>query len=217
MLISLFLLLLLLGNPFTQAWIAGQYVVDDGLEPADAVVALRGGPDEQQLRTEEARRLVGKRYAPVLLASVDGRPFWGRPQRQFIEEYLKREGFAAQQIRFCENTTDSTAEEARALRACLRQMGARQVILVTSEYHTRRARFIFRQAFSGSGIVLRIHPVYNGEYWDKHWWRKRRWAKTFLDETLKLVWSAIELGISRSEERNEQPELRSQILSRARQ
>lgn len=198
-LFSLFLLLLLLGNPFTQAWIAGQYVVDDGLEPADAVVALRGDGDENRGRVEEARRLVGKRYAPILLVSVDAKPFWGHSQRQLIEEHLKQEGFPGQRLRFCENTADSTAEEAGALRACLQRMGAKQVIIVTSDYHTRRARFLFRRAFSSSGIVLRIHPVYNDQYWDTHWWRKRRWAKTFFDETAKLIWNTIEQWTSPTE------------------
>jgi uncharacterized SAM-binding protein YcdF (DUF218 family) len=197
--IYLFLFLLLLINPFTQVWIASQYVVDDVLEPSDAVVALRGGEEEQRLRVEEARNLVNKRYAPVLMASVSAKPFWGHSQRQFIEDYLKRENFPAQRIRACENTADSTAEEALALRACLQNIGARQVIIVTSEYHTRRARFIFRNAFSGSGIVPIIHPVYNSDYWDKHWWRRRRWAKTFLDETMKLVWSFIEQWIPQKE------------------
>jgi uncharacterized SAM-binding protein YcdF (DUF218 family) len=193
--ILLFLLLFLVvaaGNPFTQAWIAGHYVVDDNLEPADAVVALRGEPSEHSNRIEEARRLVMKRYAPIMVVSVDAKPFWGHSQRQLLEEYLLKEEFPPEQLRFCENTADSTAQEALALLACFQQMGVKEVIIVTSDYHTLRSRSIFRRTFSRSGIIPRIHPSYNDEYWDKHWWRKRRWAKTFFEETIKLIWSFVE-------------------------
>ena len=78
------------------------------------------------------------------------------------------------------------------MRACLEQLGVRNIIIVTSEFHTRRARFIFRRVLAGSGIVSRIHPAYDETYWDVHWWRRRRWAKTFLEESLKLLWTGIE-------------------------
>ena len=187
-------LLLALVNPFTLGWLAGLYVVDDGLEPADAVVALRGSPEEQQIRTEEAAKLVRRRYAPILLLSVNAIPYFGHPERQFIEEYLNQQGFPAQQLRFCENTGNSTAEEALAVRDCLERMGAKEIILVTSEYHTRRSRFIYQRVLSGSGIVFRVHPAYSNQFWDKHWWRKRIWAKTFFEETVRMIWAVIEQG-----------------------
>ena len=96
------------------------------------------------------------------------------------------------QLRFCENSADNTLEEARALRSCLRQLRAKQVIVVTSEYHTRRTRSIFRRVLAESGIAVRVHPVYNPNYWDPHWWRRRRWTKTFVIECLATAWSQIE-------------------------
>ena len=188
----LLLLLLALANPFTLAWIAEQYVVEDALVPVDVIVPLRGSSDENRARVEEAARLVRERYAPVLLVSVSGKPFYGRPQHSLIEEYLKQANFPAQRLQFCENLADSTAEEAQAIYSCLRQMGAKQVILVTSEYHTRRVRSAFQRILSGIGIVIRIRPVYNEEYWNSHWWRRRRWAKTFFRETAALAWNTVE-------------------------
>ena len=183
---------LAIGNPYTQAWIAGYLVVSDDLEPSDAVIPLRGYPEEERIRVEETAQLVQKRYAPLLLVSVDGRPYFSQPVRRLIETYLRERGFPMEQLRFCENSADNTLEEARALRSCLRQLRAKQVIVVTSEYHTRRTRSIFRRVFAESGIVVRVHPVYNPNLWDPHWWRRRRWAKTFLIETLATAWSTIE-------------------------
>jgi len=200
-LISLLVLAVAIGNPFSMAWIAGHLVVSDGLEPADAVVTLRGSADQERGRMDEAARVVEKRYAPVLLVSVDTEPYYGQSIRGIVETYLRKKGFPKEKTRFCENRADNTREEAQALLACLRELGAKDAIVVTSEYHTRRTRSIFRRAFSGSGVAVRVHPVYDAEYWDPHWWRRRRWAKTFLFETLAFAWSKIE-GLQFSQEVN---------------
>lgn len=189
---SLLLLGIAIGNPYTMAWIAGHLVVSDDLEPSDVVTCLRGSPEEERLRVDEAAQLVQKRYAPLLLVSVDSRPYYGTPVRRLVETYLREKGFPMGKLRFCENNADYTAEEAQALRSCLRQLRAKQAIVVTSEYHTRRTRSIFRRVFAESGIAVRVHPAYNPNYWDPHWWRRRRWAKTFLIETLALAWSQVE-------------------------
>ena len=191
-LVFLLLLAVAIGNPYSMAWIAGHLVVSDDLEPADAVISLRGSADQERNRMEEAARLVTKRYAPVLLVSVDTEPYYDQPVRQLVEGYLKRQKFPAAKLRFCENHADSTLEEAQFLLVCLQELGAKDAIVVTSEYHTRRTRNIFRRVFSGSSINVRIHPQYDPTYWDPHWWRRRRWAKTFLLETASLLWSEIE-------------------------
>lgn len=190
------LLLILLLNPWTMSWIASGFVVDDGLHPSDAVVALRGDPVEETVRTEEAIKLLQQGYAKTILVDANVEPFFGDHEAQIIEAYLRSKGISDRQMQLCENNADSTAEEARALHRCFERTGARQVIVVTSEYHTRRARFIFRHELAGSGITVMIHPAYDGFYWDTHWWRRRRWAKTFLLEGVKTVASATEIGIA---------------------
>ena len=180
------------GNPYSMAWIAGRLVVADDLEPADTVVTLRGSAEVERIRLDEAARVVESRYAPVLLVSVDSVPYFNQPIRGLVEAYVSAKGFPPGKLQFCENHADSTAEEAQALLSCLLEMGAKNVIVVTSEYHTRRTRAIFRRAFSGSGITVRAHPAYNSDYWDPHWWRRRRWAKTFVTEALALAWSTVE-------------------------
>ena len=203
-LVFLALLALAIGNPYSMAWIAGHLVVSDGLEPADAVVSLRGLPIQERTRMDEAARVVEKRYAPVLLVSVDSEPYYNQQVGRLVGAYLKKKGFPKEKTRFCENDADNTQEEAQFLLSCLREIGAKDAIVVTSEYHTRRTRSIFRRVFSGSGIGVRVHPVYDAEYWDPHWWRRRRWAKTFFLETMSLAWSTIE-GLRSSPEPGSAP------------
>ena len=191
-LVFLGLLAVAVGNPYSMAWIAGHLVVSDGLEPADAVIPLRGSPIQERTRMDEAVHVVERRYAPVLLVSVDSEPYYSQPVRGLVEGYLKKKKFPGEKLRFCENGADNTGEEAQFLLACLQELGATDAIVVTSEFHTRRARSIFRRVFAGSGISVRVHPAYDSAYWDPHWWRRRRWAKTFFIEAMALAWSTIE-------------------------
>ena len=186
------LLAVAIGNPFSMAWMADRLVVADDLGPADAVIPLRSSAELERTRLDEAARLVESSYAPVLLVSVDSVPYFSQPIRGLVEAYLSAKAFPPEKLQFCENHADNTAEEAQALLSCLLKRRAGNVIVVTSEFHTRRTRGIFRRAFSGSGITVRVHPAYNSDYWDPHWWRRRRWAKTFVTETLALAWSQVE-------------------------
>jgi len=185
-------LLVLLLNPLTLEWIASRYVVDDRMEHADALVALRSDATQQKVRIDEAAQLFRERYASLFLLDVYEGSIYDHPESELAADYVKRRGVPKEQTRNCENVADSTAEETVALRSCLERIGAKSVIVVTSEFHTRRSRLLFQHAFSGSGITVGLHPVYDPKYWDSHWWRKRRWAKTFFDETIKIVWAVLE-------------------------
>lgn len=184
-------LLILLFNPFTQAWLASRCVVDDGLQPSDVVVALRGNNSEENRRINEALKVFPAVNAHVMLMDVNADPFFEVPEAQLLRAYLKRKGLSDAQIEECPNLADSTEEEARALRACFQRIGARQVTVVTSEYHTRRAGSLLRHELAGTGVAVRMHPLYNSDFWDVHWWRKRRWAKTFVSEIIRTIWTAI--------------------------
>jgi uncharacterized SAM-binding protein YcdF (DUF218 family) len=190
----LLVFLLLLINPYSLAWLAGLYVVDDGWQHADVVVPLRGDAEEQRIRTEEAASLVQKGAAPFLVLDTYAKPIWDQRQTELVQSYFENRGFPVSKMRVCENTADSTAEEAQALLDCFRQWGVHRVIIVTSEYHSRRTRFIFRKILAGTGVEAGVHALSIPEYWDAHWWRTRRWAKTFFGETTKTLWTWIEFS-----------------------
>jgi uncharacterized SAM-binding protein YcdF (DUF218 family) len=185
------ILLILIFNPWTLAWLAGQYVVDDGLQPSDTVVALRGDVQEENRRIDEALRVFQQLNARTMLMDVTAARIFEVPEGQLLETYLKSKGLTDAQLAACPNTADSTEEEARALRECFQRLGTRSVTIVTSEYHTRRAGEIFRHELASTGIAVHMHAIYNPNYWNVHWWRSRRWAKTYFLETLKTIWTSL--------------------------
>jgi uncharacterized SAM-binding protein YcdF (DUF218 family) len=79
----------------------------------------------------------------------------------------------------------STDSEARTISrwACAR---ARSLVVVTSRYHSRRARLILRQALAPE-IRLALRPSRYDPFDAARWWSDRRDAKAVLSELEKLT------------------------------
>src|ERR1019366_613805 len=95
-------------------------------------------------------------------------------------------GTAAGKAHVCPIRGDSTFEEAAQVDKCVSQYDARSVLLVTSDYHTRRALATFK----------RILPRYqwsvaaseDSAEFGKNWWEHREWAKQTVTEWSKFIW-----------------------------
>jgi uncharacterized SAM-binding protein YcdF (DUF218 family) len=64
-------------------------------------------------------------------------------------------------------------------------LGAHKVLLVTSDYHTRRAGKIFRSAGPDLQFVVVAAP--DNSFTPDGWWRSRQGEKVFLIEWLKTA------------------------------
>ncbi|HEX2092121.1 MAG TPA: YdcF family protein [Longimicrobiaceae bacterium] len=80
----------------------------------------------------------------------------------------------------------STAEEGEALRDYLRENRTRRVIVVTSEYHGRRARWTLRRATRGMGAELRMSLAATHEFNERNWWMREKGLVLYLNEYIKL-------------------------------
>ncbi len=67
-------------------------------------------------------------------------------------------------------------------------------MIVTSKYHTRRARFAFNRAFSGSGIHIAVRPTRYEVVRPRTWWGDRHDARWVGQEIPKLLlyWLGLE-------------------------
>ena len=78
-------------------------------------------------------------------------------------------------------------DEAEAVLRLMRRHDYKTVIVVTDPFHTYRARLIFRDAFRGSGLTVRVHPVTDLWYRSNTWFLSAAgWANT-AREYIKLV------------------------------
>ncbi|MGO9640480.1 MAG: YdcF family protein [Candidatus Acidiferrales bacterium] len=175
--------LYLLRHPILR--LAGDFwVVEDSLAPSDAIIVL-GDDNYSGDRAARAAELYRMGLAPRIVASGRMlRPYAGIAE--FIEHDLESDGVPAAAIVRFPNHAANTREEAEALRTLVAERGWRRILVVTSNYHTRRSRFIFNHVMP-SDITVRIASARDLDYDPASWWHHRQSLKLFLHESLGYV------------------------------
>ena len=87
---------------------------------------------------------------------------------------------------------DNTREEAEALRVLVLERKWHSVIIVTSNYHTRRARYIFEHVLPPS-VKVRVASARDGNFEVEHWWENRKSFKAFTHELAGMLVAMWEL------------------------
>jgi uncharacterized SAM-binding protein YcdF (DUF218 family) len=171
--------------------LAGEsWVVEDPLEQADAILLLS---DDNFFadRATRASELFRQKLAPVVVAS--GRRL--RPSAgiaELMEHDLIERGVPKERIIRFPHDADNTREEARALAELVAPHNWHSVIVVTSNYHTRRARYIFQRVFPQS-VRVRLASARDGEFDVEHWWQNRKSLKEFAREVVAMMVAIWEL------------------------
>jgi len=188
--------LVLLARPLLEAY-AGWWEVRDPETPTDLAVILDGGAGERLWKGMDLwqrgltkRLLITGDEDPVLPVYAGGP---GITQAAAKREIAIRKGIPADSIEVLLGPT-STLEEARAVRRWCEGRPIRSVTVVTSPFHTRRARAVFRHAFKKSGVLVVVdHAPWDVAGFSTHrWWTRERDLMAVFDETLKSFYYAGE-------------------------
>jgi uncharacterized SAM-binding protein YcdF (DUF218 family) len=118
---------------------------------------------------------------------------------ELMEHDLVERGVPKERIVRLAHDADNTREEAEALTKLATQRKWHSVIVVTSNYHTRRARYIFRKVFPQS-IEVHVARARDGDFDPQHWWEKRKSSKELIREFAGMMVAIWELQ-GRSETR----------------
>ena len=161
---------------------SGGFLVINQPRKSDVIVALAGETDK---RLAGALQLLNEGYAPQLILDVPGETrIYGTSQVELAQNYVASLPQAVS-ITVCPVYGRSTRDEVRDVTRCLQGRTIRSILLVTSDYHTRRALSIFSRASPGNYSVA---AVYDEREFGVRWWRHRQWAKVNFEEWVKLIW-----------------------------
>lgn len=162
---------------------------------ADAAIVLEGSLIGERARLAGAMQLLRQGVPERVLVSLPPTSYWGDPvapmARHFLETNYGHD--LADRVDFCEvgPEVDSTLQEARAIDRCIQEHHWKSIVVVTSNYHTRRAGIIWRKVMRkvNPSLQITVFGVSDPEFQADGWWRKRLWAKTWLLEFSKLIWT----------------------------
>jgi len=201
------LLALLFAGRHPLMRFAGEFwVVDEPAAQSDALIVL-GDDNYAGDRAFHAAQLYREKVAPVVVAS-------GRMLRrnssiaEVMQHDLESFGVPAASIVALSHRAENTREEAEEVARLIRTRGWKHVIVVTSNYHARRARFIYGRVLPAN-VTVRVSAARDSEFDPSNWWQTRQGQKLFFNELTGYLVARWELRGRRAPE-NESAMLISQ-------
>ncbi|MFY9751260.1 MAG: YdcF family protein [Candidatus Acidiferrales bacterium] len=160
--------------------VAGNFWVDeDSPEISDAIVVLAGDNYDAD-RAARAAELFKAGWAPRIVASGHYlRPY--ASASEFEQRDLEQRGVPAAAIVPLPLRVGNTIEEAREVSEFLAAHRWRKILLVTSNYHTRRSEYVYARLLA-PGSELRVIAAPDSQYDPNNWWRQRESVKIFFQE-----------------------------------
>src|SRR5580700_3918422 len=171
-------------------FVGESWLVEDSLDRGDAIIVL-SDDNFYADRATHAADLYRHGMAPIVVAS-------GRKLRSYagiaelMEHDLIERGVPKDRILRISHNGENTREEAQALAQQALERRWRSVIVVTSNYHTRRARYIFLHVFPAQTQV-RVSGAQDGDFDPQHWWQSRKSLKEFTRELAGMAVAIWEL------------------------
>lgn len=187
------------GVLWVLARLGSWLIVEDGLEPAHAVVVLSG---HMPLGAREAAKLYGQGFAARVWVTHPASPaeeldhmhidYVG--EEFYNQRVLMYLGVPADAIRVLEKPILNTDDEVRVVADELRREEGGKVILVTSKAHTRRVKAIWEVRIGRNPRAL-VRSASEDRYDGAHWWRNTNDALEATREVMGLanVWAGFPL------------------------
>jgi len=191
-----FVLILLAVWAIVAPLLADLLVVERPIAKADAIVVLSGAADYKQ-RAEGGAAAFRNGIAPLILVTDDDqRGGWDDTEKGnplFVErtiKVLKGNGVNSNAIEKLQARVHGTDDEADLVIRTAAERGYTSILLVTSEYHSRRALWTFEQFAANSGLRINFgiqcSPSSANYPGRATWWLSARGWRTVGAEYLKF-------------------------------
>ncbi len=184
-----FVLVLIFRKPLLTGY-ACLFSVQTATKGADALVCLSGG---KATRVPETLRLWNQGYAPSIYLTDEkkrNKEFskLETSDLEFAREVARRMELNAtwETIPSLGDGATSTFDEAEDVLAYGKDKGWTRIIIVTDEFHTRRARYAFEKIFDDCGIVVEVAGAPNEVFSDDDWWQSDGGISCYFLETIKF-------------------------------
>lgn len=179
----MFLAIVLLVVLAAFAFNAGRILVVDDPQPSDLILVLAGETDRRPAHALELlHQGLGRRV--MIDVPVDDKIF-DTSVLEVAQKYIHNLPEAAS-VRICPIVALSTRDETQDVEKCLAPDDGSRILIVTTDFHTRRALSIFRHELPGKtfSVAAAHEPIEFGT----RWWTHRQWAKTFVNEWARVFW-----------------------------
>lgn len=180
---------ILCGMTLPKSWLLDGLSVNSHLVKSDAIILMAGG---FKSRVPVAAKLYRDGYAPLVVLTNDGviggwSPKHNRNlyQVEWAEDELNKLGVPNSNIVKLPYYGSATIFDALAVKRYLLTAGLKKIIVVTSDYHTRRSLWTFKKTLQKYAIDVSVFSA-------RTFWIGRRWIML---EYTKLGYYMIRYGV----------------------
>lgn len=161
----------------------GEPVTRDGCNAAEALVVVSGG--DTPARTKKAVEMYNNGWAPRIIFSGAAEDKEGPSNAAAMRADAIKQGVPAKAI-LIEEFSENTSENAKKTRDMLMSYNIRDIILITSGYHQRRASLEFASYTKGDKVEIRNAPTDDRD-WGWWWWMTPRGWILAIGEFIRIV------------------------------
>ena len=168
---------------------AHSFVLQNAQKGADAIICLSGS---RGTRTPECLRLWNRGFGKRLFVTEEkpkSAEFYviELSHLQFAQAVTQKMKLAAkwELLPSISGGASSTFDEAEDALAYAKKAGWRRIIIVTDEFHTRRAHLAFQKVFEGSDVEVEVAGAPNELFAVDDWWLSEKGILAYFGETVK--------------------------------
>jgi DUF218 domain len=166
---------------------SARFLVVVNVQRADAILILAG--DVNDRRYQKGIELLGQDYGQQLfLDASEDVTLYGHTYADLARRFVSESPTDVRdRVGVCPIREDSTVAETKYVAKCLSYLPAgSRILLVTSDYHSRRALSVFTNRLSS--YQWYVAPATDPAQFGVRWWQRREWAKNDVREWQKLMW-----------------------------
>jgi uncharacterized SAM-binding protein YcdF (DUF218 family) len=167
-------------------WGAARFLIVNSPARSNLIVVLSGGDNNS--RVEHGLHLLEEGYGDQVFIDegIDAHVY-GSTRVQLANDFIQHlTRDVVGKVQVCSIGGNSTFEETQYVASCVSRYHPKSILLVTSDYHTRRALAIFARMlpqYESSIAGSMDHSKFGTS-----WWKHREWAKYTVTEWSKLIW-----------------------------
>lgn len=145
--------------------------------PSDVLVVLTGGEYD---RAVQAAELYRRGFGPIILICSDS------DTKTNIRDMVNA-GVPAEAIRTL-GAVSNTHGEAVQVRDYLEASPVRRITVVTTAYHSARARWVFRRVLRPSGVEVHAAATEDARFTESTWYQSTAGRRAYLRELFKTIY-----------------------------
>ena len=176
--------------------LAEYLTIEDALRPADVIFVFAGDADARPLLSADLYR---QGLAPrIVIPRPENLPAQDLGALPNVTDaavlVMRRLGVPETAIVVLTKPggSTSTIDDARMFRVYAQRHGVDTVLVVTSAFHTRRARWVLRRALDGLDVTLIMAPAADPRFDETNWWRTEAGLLSYVQEYLKWLHNATQ-------------------------